>query len=126
MKDLQPDVDDTDGVDATGEFDSWRARELARLLRDKKAQTERDEEKEEIERRRALPEEQRLREDMQYADQTRQKEKGEMGFLQKYYHKGAFHQVCKKRMGRGSAKQVMWIGRSFAQSRLYCGNGKCG
>ncbi|CAD6570134.1 MAG: hypothetical protein TREMPRED_005606 [Tremellales sp. Tagirdzhanova-0007] len=92
VKDLQPDVDDTDGVDATGEFDSWRARELARLLRDKKAQTERDEEKEEIERRRALPEEQRLREDMQYADQTRQKEKGEMGFLQKYYHKGAFHQ----------------------------------
>ena len=107
MKDLQPDVDDTDGLDAAAEFDSWRARELARLLRDKQAQTERDEEKEDIERRRALPEEQRLREDMEYAEQTRQKEKGEMGFLQKYYHKGAFHQVCRRRMLRKSDKQMM-------------------
>jgi len=93
VTDLQPDVDDTDGLDPDAEFDLWRARELARLLRDKQSQAERDEEKEEIERRRALPEEQRLREDMEYADQTRQREKGEMGFLQKYYHKGAFHQV---------------------------------
>lgn len=67
-------------------------------MRDKQAQAERDEEKEEIERRRALPEEQRLREDMEYAEQTRQREKGEMGFLQKYYHKGAFHQVRETRI----------------------------
>ncbi|ORX33934.1 splicing factor, Prp19-binding domain-domain-containing protein [Kockovaella imperatae] len=90
--DLQPTVDDTDGLDDAAEFDAWRARELGRLLRDKKAQAARDEEREEIERRRALPEEQRLREDMEYAESTRAKEKGQMGFLQKYYHKGAFHQ----------------------------------
>ena len=93
MTDIQPDVDDTDGLDASTEFDLWRARELARLLRDKQAQATLDEEKEEIERRRALPEDQRLLEDMEYADHTRAKEKGQMGFLQKYYHKGAFHQV---------------------------------
>ena len=93
MTDIQPDVDDTDGLDAGAEFDLWRARELARLLRDKQAQATLDEEKEEIERRRALPEDQRLLEDMEYADQTRAREKGQMGFLQKYYHKGAFHQV---------------------------------
>ncbi|WVQ98144.1 hypothetical protein IAU59_005266 [Kwoniella sp. CBS 9459] len=85
-------VDDTDGLDPTVEFDAWRARELARLLRDKQAQAARDEEKEEIERRRAMPEEQRLQEDLEHAAKTREREKGEMGFLQKYYHKGAFHQ----------------------------------
>ena len=92
MTEIQPDVDDTDGLDASVEFDAWRARELTRLLRDKQAQAQRDEEKDEIERRRALPEEQRLREDMEYADATRAREKTEMGFLQKYYHKGAFYQ----------------------------------
>ena len=90
---MQPDVDDADGVDPAAEFDAWRARELKRLVRDKEAQAARDLEQEEIERRRAMPEEQRLREDMEYAQQTREREKGDMGFLQKYYHKGAFHQV---------------------------------
>lgn len=93
--DIQPDVDDTDGLDPTADFESWRARELSRLLREKQAQAERDEEKEEIERRRAMPEEQRLREDMEFAEGTRNKEKTEMGFLQKYYHKGAFYSVSK-------------------------------
>jgi hypothetical protein len=62
-------------------------------LREKQAQAERDEERDEIERRRAMPEEQRMREDMEYAEATRAREKGDMAFLQKYYHKGAFHQV---------------------------------
>jgi hypothetical protein len=91
--DLQPDIDDTDGLDPAAEFEEWRARELARLLREKQAQAERDEERDEIERRRAMPEEQRMREDMEYAEATRAREKGDMAFLQKYYHKGAFHQV---------------------------------
>ena len=90
---MQPDVDDTDGLDPATEFEEWRARELARLLRDKEAQAAKDAEREEIERRRALPEEQRLREDMEHAEATRAKEKGDMGFMQKYYHKGAFHLV---------------------------------
>jgi microfibrillar-associated protein 1 len=30
---------------------------------------------------------------MAFADQTRAKEKGQMGFLQKYYHRGVFHAV---------------------------------
>ncbi|WOO85041.1 putative protein [Vanrija pseudolonga] len=89
---LIPDVDDTDGLDPEAEFEEWRARELTRLVRDKQAEAERDAEREEIERRRAMPEDQRMAEDMAYADATRAREKGEMGFLQKYYHKGAFHQ----------------------------------
>ena len=89
-----PDVDDTDGLDPEGEFEAWRLRELARIKRDKEAELARELEREEVERRRALPEEQRLKEDMERAEKTRaEKPKGQQKFLQKYWHKGAFHQV---------------------------------
>ena len=89
-----PDVDDTDGLEPEAEFEAWRLRELARIKRDKEAEVQRELEREEIERRRALPEEQRLKEDMENAKRTRdEKPKGQQKFLQKYWHKGAFHQV---------------------------------
>ena len=88
-----PDVDDTDGLDPAGEFEAWRLRELSRIKRDKEAELAREKEREEIERRRALPEEQRLKEDLAHAEQSRKdKPKGQQKFLQKYWHKGAFHQ----------------------------------
>ncbi|VDC02018.1 unnamed protein product [Peniophora sp. CBMAI 1063] len=88
-----PDVDDTDGLDPTAEFDAWRVRELARIKRDKEAELAREEERAEIERRRALPEAQRLAEDLEHAEKLRaEKPKGQQKFLQKYWHKGAFHQ----------------------------------
>ena len=41
-----------------------------------------------------MPEEQRMREDMERAEQgRREKPKGNQVFLQKFWHKGAFHQV---------------------------------
>lgn len=116
--DLIPDVDDTDGLDAESEFDAWRARELARLLREKTAQAQADAEREEIERRRAMPEDQRLAEDMAYADGTRAAEKGEMGFLQTYYHKGAFHQVSTSPCIRPCADGIGRRQRDF-QTRLH-------
>jgi microfibrillar-associated protein 1 len=89
-----PDVDDTDGLDPEAEFEAWRLRELGRIKRDKEDEVRREEEREEIERRRALPEEQRIREDTERADKLRaDKPKGQQKFLQKYWHKGAFHQV---------------------------------
>ena len=89
------DVDDTDGVDPSGDFDTWRLRELERIKRDKEAEIAREQEREEVERRRALPEEQRLKEDLEHAKKSRDdKPKGKQMFLQKYWHKGAFHQVC--------------------------------
>jgi len=89
-----PDIDDTDGLDPEAEFEAWRLRELARIKRDKEAEVQRELEREEIERRRALPEEQRLQEDLENAKRTRdEKPKGQQKFLQKYWHKGAFHQV---------------------------------
>jgi len=94
VQEVIPDVDDTDGIDPTAEFEEWRLRELSRIKRDKEAQLKREEEREEIERRRALPEEQRLAEDLEHAKKSRdEKPKGKQQFLQKYFHKGAFHQV---------------------------------
>ncbi|KAJ9111653.1 hypothetical protein QFC19_001010 [Naganishia cerealis] len=90
-----PDVDDTDDIDPEAEFEAWRLRELSRLTRDKEAALQREEEKEEIERRRALPEAQRLREDEEYARRTREAKeanRGERVFMEKFYHKGAFYQ----------------------------------
>ena len=87
-------MDDTDGLDPEGEFEAWRLRELARIKRDKEEAVKRELEREEIERRRALPEEQRLKEDLEHAEKSRkEKPKGQQKFLQKYWHKGAFHQV---------------------------------
>lgn len=93
-QEAQPDLDDTDGIDLAAEFEEWRLRELGRIKRDKEVQLQREEEREEIERRRALPEEQRLAEDLERAKKSRdEKPKGQQKFLQKYFHKGAFHQV---------------------------------
>jgi hypothetical protein len=93
-EDIIPDVDDTDGLDPEAEFEAWRLRELGRIKRDKEDEIRREQEREEIERRRALPEEQRLKEDLEHAQKSRDdKPKGQQKFLQKYWHKGAFHQV---------------------------------
>jgi microfibrillar-associated protein 1 len=92
--DIVPDVDDTDGLDPAAEFEAWRLRELGRIKKEKEEEIRREEEREEIERRRAMPEEQRLKEDLEKAQKSRDdKPKGQVKFLQKYWHKGAFHQV---------------------------------
>jgi len=94
-EDQVPDVDDTDGLDPSSEFEAWRLRELGRIKKEKEKELLREQEREEIEKRRALPEEQRHKEDVERADKTRaEKPKGQQKFLQKYWHKGAFHQVC--------------------------------
>lgn len=87
-------IDDTDGKEPEEEFEAWRMRELMRLKRDKEAERQREDERLEIERRRAMPEEQRLKEDLERAQRLREeKPKGNGVFLQKYWHKGAFYQV---------------------------------
>ncbi|KAI9319251.1 splicing factor, Prp19-binding domain-containing protein [Dichotomocladium elegans] len=82
-------VDDTDHGDQA-EFDAWKVRELKRIKRDREERIAREREQEEIERRRELPEDVRLKLDLEEAEKTRQKEKGQHTFMQKYYHKGAF------------------------------------
>lgn len=56
----------------------------------------REREQEEIERLRELPEDVRHRLAMEEAEKTRQKERGQHTFMQKYYHRGAFYQDDKE------------------------------
>jgi microfibrillar-associated protein 1 len=91
---IEEEVDDTDGLDHEAEYAAWKLRELKRVRRDRLAIEEKEEEREEIERRRALTAEEREAEDKAYiaAQQDEQEGKGKMAYMQKYFHKGAFFQ----------------------------------
>lgn len=100
----QPDLSDTDGRDPEEEFSAWRIRELSRIKAERESIVEKEKERVEIERRRALPEWQRLKEDTERAQASRDAKKkereleekegggGNSNFMQKYYHKGSFFQ----------------------------------
>ena len=105
-------VDDTDGLDPAAEFEAWRLRELARIKKEKEAELAQEQEREEVERRRAMPEEQRMQEDVERAKKLREeKPKGQQKFLQKYWHKGAFHQVI----------EIILASSGHAHNRIYLG-----
>lgn len=92
--DINPEdqVDDTDGVDPEAERAAWKLRELKRVRRDRLAIEEKEKEREEIERRRNMTAEEREAEDKIYIEAQKEDRegKGQMGFMQKYHHKGAF------------------------------------
>ncbi|KAI9431434.1 splicing factor, Prp19-binding domain-containing protein [Lactarius indigo] len=80
-------VDDTDGLHPLGDFDAWRFRELVRIKRDRGAEIAREQQRE-VDQRRALPEEQRMKEDLAHAQRSRdEKPKGGQRFLQNFWHK---------------------------------------
>jgi microfibrillar-associated protein 1 len=94
-------VDDEDDIDPEAEYAAWKLRELKRIKREREAIEEREKELEEMERRKNLTEEERKREDDEFiAKQKEEREgKGKMGYMQKYYHKGAFFQDDAKAEG---------------------------
>ncbi|KAI8072967.1 splicing factor, Prp19-binding domain-containing protein [Gongronella butleri] len=98
-EDVQEDVDDTDGLDEQAEFEAWKVRELMRIKRDREQRISREKEQDELEQRRLMPEDERLKQDMKRAEASRDKEKGEFTFMQKYYHKGAFFQDMAEKDG---------------------------
>ena len=94
-------IDDTDGLDLEAEYEAWKLRELKRVKRERDAIETAEKEREEVERRRNLSKEEREAEDKEFIDkqQEEQESKGRMGYLQKYYHKGAFFQDDAKAEG---------------------------
>ncbi|KAI1092338.1 splicing factor, Prp19-binding domain-containing protein [Rostrohypoxylon terebratum] len=89
----EEDVDTEDDVDPEAEYAAWKVRELKRIKREREAIEAREKEREEVERRRNLTEEERKAEDDAFiAKQKDEKDlKGKMTYMQKYYHKGAFY-----------------------------------
>jgi microfibrillar-associated protein 1 len=89
---IEDEVDDTDDLDAEAELAAWKLRELTRVKRDRDALIATEKEREEIERRRNLSKEEREAEDKTFLDQQQAEKdgKGKMGFMQKYFHKGAY------------------------------------
>src|SRR5690606_22832384 len=90
---------DRDGLDEVLEYEAWRVREMRRIKRALEEREEMEREKAEVERRRNMTDEERLRED-EAAGRFKEKEKEKWKFMQKYYHKGVFY------MDEGSVKSA--------------------
>jgi microfibrillar-associated protein 1 len=76
-----------DDVDETQEYELWKVRELSRMKRDRDERQMWAKQKEEVERRRLMDDDEILAE-----DGVKAKSEKTMKFLQRYYHKGAFYQ----------------------------------
>jgi len=72
---------------------AWKLRELKRVKRERDALIAAEKEREEVERRRNLTAEEREAEDREFLEKQKDEKdgKGKMGFMQKYFHKGAFY-----------------------------------
>ncbi|KAF2865436.1 splicing factor, Prp19-binding domain-containing protein [Massariosphaeria phaeospora] len=94
-------IDDTDGVDPKAEYAAWKLRELKRIKRERLAIEEAEAELAQLERRRGLSAAEREAEDREFLKKQEEErgERGDMQFMQKYHHKGAFYQEDMKELG---------------------------
>ncbi|CAI6332431.1 unnamed protein product [Periconia digitata] len=95
-------IDDTDRTDPDAEYAAWKLRELKRIRRERLAIEEAEAERAEIERRRNLTDAEREAEDREYIEkqkEAREGDRGDMQYMQKYFHKGAFFQEELKELG---------------------------
>ncbi|KAF2022983.1 hypothetical protein EK21DRAFT_81838 [Setomelanomma holmii] len=94
-------IDDTDGLDPDAEYAAWKLRELKRIKRERLAIEEAEAERAEVERRRNLSAAEREAEDRAFIDKQKEEhaDRGEMQYMQKYFHKGAFFTDELKELG---------------------------
>lgn len=86
-------IDDTDNKDPESEYAAWKLRELKRIKRERESIEAAEKEREEIERRRNLTAEEREREDSEFISKQKEERdatRGQSGYMQRYFHKGAF------------------------------------
>ena len=101
------DVDTDDDVDPEGEYAAWRLRELARIEEERERREHAERELEEQERLRAMSEEEKAEWLAANPREETEKEKTKMGFMQKYYHKGAFFQeAADDRFGTAGPQEI--------------------
>jgi microfibrillar-associated protein 1 len=87
-QELPDDEDYSDDDDE--EFNTWKVRELERLKRDQQIQIEQEKLEKEKSERAKMSDSQIEEENMKLGLKKSLREKGEMKFMQKYYHGGAF------------------------------------
>ncbi|KAF2180954.1 hypothetical protein K469DRAFT_714157 [Zopfia rhizophila CBS 207.26] len=94
-------IDDTDDVDPEAEFAAWKLRELKRIKRERAIIEAQEAERAEIERRRNLTAAEREAEDREFLEKQKEErgDRGQMQYMQKYFHKGAFFQEDLKDLG---------------------------
>ena len=122
----EEEVDDTDNLDRETEYAAWKLRELKRVRRERLLIEEREKEKEEVERRRNLTAEEREAEDrafvaaqQQAAEEGEEGGRGKMGYMQKYFHGGAFfNSEAGKGEGEPDAEVQAALNRSFAGAKF--------
>ncbi|KAL4941077.1 splicing factor, Prp19-binding domain-containing protein [Aspergillus oleicola] len=93
MANEEAEIDDTDNKDPEAEYAAWKLRELKRIKREREAIEAAEKEREEVERRRNLTAEEREREDSEFIakqKEERDASRGQSGYMQRYFHKGAF------------------------------------
>ena len=89
--------DDDDEADEAALYEAWRIRELRRVRREISERAAAEHAKAEIERRRKMTDAEIEREDQDAFKNTKSGMKEEKwGFMQKYYHRGAFFQDVKE------------------------------
>nr|GEY25209.1 hypothetical protein [Tanacetum cinerariifolium] len=86
------DVETDDDLNNADEYEAWKAREIARIKRDREDRDAMVKEREEIERVRNMTEEERREWERKNPKQNNGAPKQKWRFMQKYYHKGAFFQ----------------------------------
>lgn len=91
-------IDTDDEVNEAEEYEAWKAREIARIKRDREARETMIKEKEETEKVRNMTEDER-REWEKKNPKVQLPTKKKWKFMQKYYHKGAFFQTASDDIG---------------------------
>ncbi|KAF1847771.1 uncharacterized protein K460DRAFT_63863 [Cucurbitaria berberidis CBS 394.84] len=94
-------IDDTDGLDPDAEYAAWKLRELKRIKRERLAIEEAEAERAEMDRRRNLSAADREAEDRAFIEKQQEErgDRGQMQYMQKYFHKGAFFTDELKELG---------------------------
>ena len=84
--------DEVDEEEMKNDYEAWKGRELGRLRRDRDDRETSMKEKDEVDKLRAMTEEERREWERKNPKQTSVAPKKKWNFMQKYYHKGAFFQ----------------------------------
>lgn len=90
LSDSEVDLPNDSTEDEDISYEKWKVRELGRLKRDREERDKLFKEKEAIERRRMMTDEERAKDDKRIG-KYKEEQKSDYRFMQKYYSKGVYH-----------------------------------